>query len=150
MFGLIQEPVQSETTPFYPRIPYAVAKLYAHWMTVNYRESFGLHASSGILFNHESPLRGIEFVTRKVTDGVARIKLGLARELRARQPRRQARLGPCARLRARDVADAAAGQAGRLRDRHRPHHHRPRVLPAWPSAMPGSTWQEHVRPCTPA
>ncbi len=78
MFGLIQEPVQSERTPFYPRSPYGVAKLYAHWMTVNYRESFGLHASSGILFNHESPLRGIEFVTRKVTDGVARIKLGLA------------------------------------------------------------------------
>ncbi|MER2268921.1 GDP-mannose 4,6-dehydratase [Methylobacterium oxalidis] len=82
MYGLIQEPLQSETTPFYPRSPYAAAKLYGHWMTVNYRESFGLHASSGILFNHESPLRGIEFVTRKVTDGVARIKLGLARELR--------------------------------------------------------------------
>lgn len=82
MYGLIQEPVQSETTPFYPRSPYAVAKLYGHWLTVNYRESFGLHASSGILFNHESPLRGIEFVTRKVTDAVARIKLGLANELR--------------------------------------------------------------------
>ncbi len=81
MYGLIQEPKQSEKTPFYPRSPYAVAKLYAHWMTVNYRESFGLHASSGILFNHESPLRGIEFVTRKITDGVARIKLGLAKEL---------------------------------------------------------------------
>ena len=81
MFGLIQAPQQSETTPFYPRSPYAAAKLYAHWMTVNYRESFGMHASSGILFNHESPLRGIEFVTRKITDGVARIKLGLAREL---------------------------------------------------------------------
>jgi GDPmannose 4,6-dehydratase len=81
MFGLIQQPVQNEKTPFYPRSPYAAAKLYAHWMTVNYRESFGMHASSGILFNHESPLRGIEFVTRKVTDGVARIKLGQAREL---------------------------------------------------------------------
>ena len=81
MYGLIQEPKQNERTPFYPRSPYAAAKLYAHWMTVNYRESFGMHASSGILFNHESPLRGIEFVTRKVTDGVARIKLGLAREL---------------------------------------------------------------------
>jgi GDPmannose 4,6-dehydratase len=77
MYGLIQEPVQSEKTPFYPRSPYAVAKLYGHWITVNYRESFGMHASSGILFNHESPLRGIEFVTRKITDGVARIKLGL-------------------------------------------------------------------------
>ena len=82
MFGKIQSPVQTETTPFYPRSPYAVAKLYGHWITVNYRESFGLHASSGILFNHESPLRGVEFVTRKVTDGVARIKLGLARDLR--------------------------------------------------------------------
>ncbi len=82
MYGLIQEPMQSEHTPFYPRSPYAVAKLYGHWLTVNYRESFGLHASSGILFNHESPLRGIEFVTRKVTDAVARIKLGLAKELR--------------------------------------------------------------------
>lgn len=82
MYGLVQESVQSEKTPFYPRSPYAVAKLYGHWLTVNYRESFGLHASSGILFNHESPLRGIEFVTRKVTDAVARIKLGLQDELR--------------------------------------------------------------------
>jgi GDPmannose 4,6-dehydratase len=81
MYGLIQETHQSEKTPFYPRSPYAVAKLYGHWITVNYRESFGLHASSGILFNHESPLRGLEFVTRKVTDGVARIKLGLADKL---------------------------------------------------------------------
>jgi GDPmannose 4,6-dehydratase len=81
MYGLIQEPIQNEKTPFYPRSPYAAAKLYAHWMTVNYRESFNLHASSGILFNHESPLRGIEFVTRKITDGVARIKLGLADKL---------------------------------------------------------------------
>ncbi|WP_428665850.1 GDP-mannose 4,6-dehydratase [Reyranella sp.] len=81
MFGLIQQPMQNEKTAFYPRSPYAVAKLYAHWMTVNYRESHGMHASSGILFNHESPLRGIEFVTRKITDGVARIKLGLAKDL---------------------------------------------------------------------
>jgi GDPmannose 4,6-dehydratase len=82
MYGLIQQDMQTEKTPFYPRSPYAVAKLYGHWITVNYRESFGMHASSGILFNHESPLRGREFVTRKVTDGVARIKLGIARELR--------------------------------------------------------------------
>jgi GDPmannose 4,6-dehydratase len=82
MFGLIQEAHQNEKTPFYPRSPYGASKLFAHWMTVNYRESFGLHASSGILFNHESPLRGIEFVTRKVTDGVARIKHGLSNELR--------------------------------------------------------------------
>ncbi len=82
MYGLIQEDMQSEKTPFYPRSPYAVAKLYGHWITVNYRESFGMHASSGILFNHESPLRGAEFVTRKVTDGVAKIKLGMAKDLR--------------------------------------------------------------------
>jgi GDPmannose 4,6-dehydratase len=81
MFGLRQEPIQSEKTPFYPRSPYAAAKLYAHWMTVNYRESFGIHATSGILFNHESPLRGIEFVTRKITDGVAHIKLGRQKTL---------------------------------------------------------------------
>jgi GDPmannose 4,6-dehydratase len=82
MFGLIQAEMQDEKTPFYPRSPYGVAKLMAHWATVNYRESFGMHASSGILFNHESPLRGIEFVTRKVTDAVARIKLGRQKELR--------------------------------------------------------------------
>ena len=82
MFGLIQAERQDENTPFYPRSPYGVAKLYGHWITVNYRESFQLHASSGILFNHESPLRGLEFVTRKVTDAVARIKLGKQSELR--------------------------------------------------------------------
>jgi GDPmannose 4,6-dehydratase len=81
MFGMIQDPIQTEVTKFYPRSPYAVAKLYGHWMTINYRESFGIHASNGILFNHESPLRGVEFVTRKITDGVARIKLGLKKEL---------------------------------------------------------------------
>ena len=82
MYGLIQQPVQSEATPFYPRSPYAVAKLFGHWITVNYRESHGIFASSGILFNHESPLRGLEFVTRKVSDGAARIKLGLLDKLR--------------------------------------------------------------------
>ena len=82
MFGKAQEVPQKETTPFYPRSPYGVAKLYGHWITVNYRESYGLFACSGILFNHESPRRGLEFVTRKITDGVARIKLGLSNELR--------------------------------------------------------------------
>ena len=82
LFGLIQEPVQSELTPFYPRSPYAVSKLFGHWMTINYRESFGIFACNGLLFNHESPLRGMEFVTRKVTDAVARIKFGLQKELR--------------------------------------------------------------------
>jgi GDPmannose 4,6-dehydratase len=82
MFGKVTETPQRETTAFYPRSPYGVAKVYGHWITVNYRESYDLYAVSGILFNHESPRRGIEFVTRKVTDGVARIKLGLATELR--------------------------------------------------------------------
>jgi GDPmannose 4,6-dehydratase len=82
MFGKVMEVPQKETTPFYPRSPYGVAKVYGHWITVNYRESFGLFAVSGILFNHESPRRGQEFVTRKISDGVARIKLGLAKELR--------------------------------------------------------------------
>jgi GDPmannose 4,6-dehydratase len=82
MFGRVTETPQRESTAFYPRSPYGVAKVYGHWITVNYRESYGLYAVSGILFNHESPRRGIEFVTRKVTDGAARIKLGLAREIR--------------------------------------------------------------------
>ncbi|HOT81619.1 MAG TPA: GDP-mannose 4,6-dehydratase [Microthrixaceae bacterium] len=82
MFGKVVEVPQRETTPFYPRSPYGVAKLYGHWITINYRESYDLHASSGILFNHESPRRGIEFVTRKISYGVARIKLGQQQELR--------------------------------------------------------------------
>jgi GDPmannose 4,6-dehydratase len=82
MFGQVLETPQRETTPFYPRSPYGVAKVYGHWITVNYRESFGLYAVSGILFNHESPRRGLEFVTRKVTDAVARIKLGTQKEVR--------------------------------------------------------------------
>ncbi|MBM3908774.1 GDP-mannose 4,6-dehydratase [bacterium] len=81
MFGKVTETPQRESTPFYPRSPYGVAKVYGHWITVNYRESFGLYAVSGILFNHESPRRGLEFVTRKVTDAVARIKVGHAREV---------------------------------------------------------------------
>lgn len=82
MFGKVLEVPQNEETPFYPRSPYGVAKVYGHWITVNYRESFNLFATSGILFNHESPRRGLEFVTRKITDGVARIKLGMQKELR--------------------------------------------------------------------
>lgn len=82
MFGKVQEVPQSESTPFYPRSPYGVAKVYGHWITVNYRESYDMHASSGILFNHESPRRGLEFVTRKISNAVARIKLGLQPELR--------------------------------------------------------------------
>ncbi|MET0803523.1 MAG: GDP-mannose 4,6-dehydratase, partial [Acidimicrobiales bacterium] len=82
MFGKVQEVPQTESTPFYPRSPYGVAKVYGHWITINYRESYNLHASSGILFNHESPRRGMEFVTRKISHTVAQIKLGHAEELR--------------------------------------------------------------------
>ncbi len=82
MFGKVVEVPQRESTPFYPRSPYGVAKVYGHWITINYRESYGMHATSGILFNHESPRRGIEFVTRKITNAVARIKVGLDEELR--------------------------------------------------------------------
>ncbi len=82
MYGRVHETPQSETTPFYPRSPYGVAKVYGHWITVNYRESYGMYAVSGILFNHESPRRGVEFVTRKITDGVARIRHGISTELR--------------------------------------------------------------------
>src|ERR1700677_2100877 len=89
MFGKVQEVPQRESTPLYPRSPYGVAKVYGHWITVNYRESYNLHASSGILFNHESPRRGLEFVTRKVTNGVARIKAGLDTEIRLGNPEPQ-------------------------------------------------------------
>ena len=130
MFGLIQREKQDEKTPFYPRSPYGVAKLFAHWSTVNYRESFGMHASSGILFNHESPLRGIEFVTRKVTDAVARIKLGKQKELR---------LGNIDAKRdwgfAGDYVEAMwlmlqQETARRLRDRHRADDDHARDVPA--------------------
>ena len=110
---------RSETTPFHPRSPYAAAKLYAYWIVVNYREAYGMHASNGILFNHESPLRGETFVTRKITRAVAAIKLGYQERALSRQSRRGARLGPRARLCQRHVADAAAGRAGRLRARDR-------------------------------
>src|SRR3954451_10352794 len=82
MFGKVVEVPQQESTPFYPRSPYGVAKVYGHWITVNYRESYGMHANSGILFNHESPRRGLEFVTRKIAYGVSRIKMGLEQEIR--------------------------------------------------------------------
>ena len=128
MFGKVRESPQNETTPFYPRSPYGVAKVYGHWITVNYRESYGLFAVSGILFNHESPRRGREFVTRKVTNGAARIKLGLARELR---------LGNLDAKRdwgfAGDYVEAMwlmLQQVGarRLRDRHRRDAQRARVV----------------------
>ena len=120
---------QTEDTPFYPRSPYGVAKAYGHYLTVNYRESYGMFAVSGICFNHESPRRGLEFVTRKVTDGAPRDQARPGRRAAAGQPRRRARLGLCGRLRSRDVADAPAGRATRLRHRHRRGPHRPRPVP---------------------
>ena len=145
MFGKVTETPQREGTPFYPRSPYGVAKVYGHWITVNYRESYGLYAVSGILFNHESPRRGIEFVTRKVTDGVARIKLGLANELR---------LGNLDARRdwgfAGDYVDAmwlhapAGPTPQRLRHRHR---RRPTACASWsrsPSPTSASTGAKYV------
>ena len=144
MFGKVREMPQTELTPFYPRSPYGVAKCYGHYITVNYRESYDLFAASGILFNHESPRRGLEFVTRKVTDGVARIKLGLQDTAVARQPRRAARLGLRRRLRPGDVADAAAGRARRLRHRDRRQPTRVRRLVEIAFAHVGLDWDEHV------
>ena len=117
MYGKVREVPQRETTPFYPRSPYGVSKVFAHYITVNYRESYELFAVSGILFNHESPRRGLEFVTRKVTDGVARIKHGLVDSLGLGNLDAVPRLGLRRRLRARDVADAPAGRRRRLRHR---------------------------------
>ncbi len=117
MFGKVVEVPQTETTPFYPRSPYGVAKVYGHWITVNYRESYDLHATSGMLFNHGSPRRGLEFVERKVTHGVARIKLGLDTELRLGNLDCPPRLGLRRRLRRGDVVDAPTRRARRLRHR---------------------------------
>ena len=130
LYGKVAETPQSETTPFYPRSPYAAAKLYAYWITVNYREAYGIHASNGILFNHESPRRGETFVTRKITRAAARIKLGPAGENVPGQPRRQARLGPRPRLRGGDAPYAATGQAGRLRVGYRAYDDGARVCDA--------------------
>ncbi len=109
LYGLVQEVPQSETTPFYPRSPYGVAKLYAYWIAVNYREAYNMYACNGILFNHESPIRGETFVTRKITRAVARIALGPSRQVLARQPGCSARLGPRPRLCRRNVPHASAG-----------------------------------------
>ena len=109
MFGKVQDVPQRETTLLWPRSPYGVAKVYGHYMTINYRESYGMHASSGILFNHESPRRGPEFVTRKITQAVARISLGLQESISLGNLDAQAGLGLRRRLRRGDVADAAAG-----------------------------------------
>ena len=119
LYGLVQETPQKETTPFYPRSPYAVAKLYAYWITVNYREAYGIYACNGILFNHESPIRGETFVTRKITRALCAHRRRPAGLPLPRQPLGPARLGACAGFRRNAMADAAAGTTRRLRHRHR-------------------------------
>jgi dTDP-D-glucose 4,6-dehydratase len=119
MFGKVQEVPQRESTPLYPRSPYGVAKVYGHWITVNYRESYALHASSGILFNHESPRRGLEFVTRKITHQAAKIKLGMATQLALGNLDAQRDWGFAKDYVRGDVADGAAGRARRLCGVHR-------------------------------
>ncbi len=126
LFGLVQETPQKETTPFYPRSPYAVAKLYAYWIAVNYREAYGLYACNGILFNHESPRRGETFVTRKITRGLSNIAQGLENCLYMGNLDSLRDWGPREGLCAYAMADATAGQAGRLCHRHRGSTVRPR------------------------
>ena len=143
MFGKVREVPQSEETPFYPRSPYGVAKAYGHCITVNYRESYDLFACSGILFNHESPRRGLEFVTRKITDGVARIKLGLATSSASATSTPSA-TGASPAITCGDVADAAAGHAGRLRDRARVRHTPIRDACEVAFGHVGLDWEQYV------
>ena len=119
MFGKVQEIPQRETTPFYPRSPYGAAKVYAYWITVNYREAYGLYACNGILFNHESPVRGETFVTRKITRALARISLGLQECLYLGNLDSLRDWGHAQGLRGGPMADAAAGAGRGLRHRHR-------------------------------
>ena len=143
MFGA-SPPPQDEGTAFHPRSPYGAAKLYAHWVTVNYREAYDLFAVSGILFNHESPRRGESFVTRKITLGVAAIVLGVARLAAPRQPRRGPRLGLRAGVRRGHVADAPARRAGRLRARDRRGPHRASSSCEAAFAHAGLDWEQYV------
>ncbi len=129
MFGKVQAVPQCETTSFYPRSPYGAAKLYGHWITINYRESYDLFACSGILFNHESPRRGLEFVTHKITNQAARIKLGHASELRLGNLDARRDWGYAPDYVRGDVAHAAAGSPGRLRGGDGRDTFRARVLP---------------------
>ena len=127
LYGLVQEIPQKETTPFYPRSPYAVAKMYGYWIVVNYREAYGMYACNGILFNHESPLRGETFVTRKITRGLARIKLGLQDKLYMGNINARRDWGHARDYVEMQWENAAAGQAAGLRHRHRGTVQRARV-----------------------
>ena len=135
MFGKVREVPQNEATPFYPRSPYGVAKAYGHFITVNYRESYGLHATSGILFNHEGPRRGLEFVTRKITWHAAAIKLGLADTLRLGNLEAERDWGYAKGLRGGDVVDAPARRPAGLRDRD------------WEGAFRTRLSRDRFRPC---
>ena len=145
IFGEPLEAPQTEETPLCPLTPYGAAKAYAHFIVALYRRRYGLHASSGILYNHESPRRPLDFLPRKVANGAARIIARASERALARRPRRAARLGLRRRLRARDVADAAAGRAGRLRDRDRRHTLRSRISCECAFEHVGLDWREHVR-----
>ena len=146
MFGKVRETPQNERTPFYPRSPYGCAKVFGHDITVNYRESYGMYACSGILFNHECERRGLEFVTRKITNAVARIKLGLQNELVLGNLDSKRDWGYAGDYVEGDVADAAAGRARRLRGRHRRDPHGRRVPRRARSPRPGiDDWQRYVR-----
>ena len=145
MFGLVQETPQSERTPFHPRSPYGCAKVFGHWLAVNYREGYGMHVSNGILFNHESPRRGENFVTRKITMGVAAIKKGLASELRLGNLEARRDWGF-----AKDYVEAMwlmlqQDEAGRLRGRYRRDPLRARSSSRRPSPAWGSTGGSHVK-----
>ena len=131
LYGLVQETPQNGDHALLSALARTASpSLYGYWIVVNYREAYGMYACNGILFNHESPMRGETFVTRKITRGLARIKVGLQAELLSRQSRRQARLGPCPRLHRDAVADAAAGETAGLRHRHRTAVQRTRVCRA--------------------
>ena len=144
MFGKVREVPQTETTPFYPRSPYGVAKVYGHWITVNYRESYGLHASSGMLFNHESPRRGLEFVDPQGDPRRGPHRGGARRQAPPGQPRRPARLGLRRRLRAGHVAHAPARRARRLRRVATGETHSVRELCEIAFGHVGLDWAEHV------
>ena len=144
MFGKVREVPQTESTPFYPRSPYGVAKAYGHFITVNYRESYGLFAVSGILFNHESPRRGLEFVTRKITDGAARIKLGLADELRLGNLDAQRDWGFAGDYVRAMWLMLQQRRARRLRDRHRRDALRARAVSRSRSTTSGLDWTQYV------
>ena len=148
LYGKVQAVPQSETTPFYPRSPYAAAKLYAYWITVNYREAYGIHASNGILFNHESPLRGETFVTRKITRAVAAIHLGLQEQLYLGNLDAKRDWGHARDYVARHVADAAAGRARRLRAGDRRDPQRARLRREGVSPRSASTSNGRARAST--